>query len=329
MRRERSDAAVAMLETKMELVRLQKQLMQPVLMMPNGQMDAAMAEEHMERGGNITRALHTLTTRMLEAQDRWEEKKAAIESSRSNDFAQVLQSLKSVVAASMGGSTSAHGAAGAGGGAAGTKHAFGGASAVGGGDGGGARLQRSEFLNRQTSVITRQLNQHKYPTAAGAVASSDLARDIPGRAGGEHTARAPGTAGAHHPPNMGLQNVFWPAPPGDRRGAAHGGRAARQAEVKRVRLGAGDSISFSTPYPSPFPEGTVAGPGGRAALKPDLVSETAAMLAAGELPIKAAPLVAVSKMSGNGHEHLLLPVAGDDRSAVAGAEFRRTFTDRP
>ena len=68
MRRERSDAAVAMLATKMELVRLQKQLMQPVLMMPNGQMDAAMAEEHMDRGGNITRA-HA-TTRMLEVQDR-------------------------------------------------------------------------------------------------------------------------------------------------------------------------------------------------------------------------------------------------------------------
>ena len=233
--------------------------------------------------------------------------------------------IKSVVAASMGGSTSAHGAAGAAGGGAGTKHAFGGASAVGGGDGGGARLQRSEFLNRQTSVITRQLHQHKYPTAAGAVASSDLARDIPGRAGGEHTARAPGTAGAHHPPNMGLQNV-----PGQRRSvrkaAAVGGRAARQADVKRVRLGAGDGSRSARPTPPLSPK--ACGGAGRAALKPDLVSEIA-MLAAGELPIKAAPLLAVSKMSGNGHEHLLLPVAGDDRSAVAGAEFRRTFTDRP
>ena len=45
------------------------------------------------------------------------------------------------------------------------------------------------------------------------------------------------------------------------------------------------------------------------------------MLAAGELPIKEAPLLAVSRMSGGGHEHVLLPAA-----AVPASEFRKTFT---
>ena len=60
MRRERSDAAIAMLHTKMELLRLQKQLAQPVLM-GDPAVDGDVAEEALDHSAGVTRALHTLT----------------------------------------------------------------------------------------------------------------------------------------------------------------------------------------------------------------------------------------------------------------------------
>ena len=77
---------------------------------------------------------------MLDAQARWEEKKAQIEASRCVDFSAVLTSLKTVVAAAQAGNAPP-----------------------------AAPVPRaSEFLNRQASVITRHLQQHRYPAIAGA-----------------------------------------------------------------------------------------------------------------------------------------------------------------
>lgn len=78
LRQERSDAALAMLQTKMELVQLQKQLVQPSLT-ASTLTDGAVAEEAMNGGGGITRALHTISQRMLDAQLKWEAKKAHVE----------------------------------------------------------------------------------------------------------------------------------------------------------------------------------------------------------------------------------------------------------
>ena len=76
---------------KLHCLGADKQLTQPILMGVHGG-DAAAAEA-MDGGGGLTRALHTLTKRMLDAQEAWERKKAAIEVSRSEDFTKVLSSL--------------------------------------------------------------------------------------------------------------------------------------------------------------------------------------------------------------------------------------------
>ena len=102
MRAERSDAAVAMLETKMQLLQLQQKLTQPILRgIDGGGVDGPAAEELMNGGGPVTRALYTLTKRMLDAQSAWEMKKQRIEEARADDFAAVLTSLTHLLSAAQ------------------------------------------------------------------------------------------------------------------------------------------------------------------------------------------------------------------------------------
>ena len=245
LRRERSEAACRMLETKMQLIELQKKLTQPILLgAVDGdvlQLDGPRAEEAMNGGGRLTRALHTLTKRMLDAQTAWEEKKNAIEASRADDFSNVLTSLNSVLAAAQGRAPPSTGT---------TKP-----------------LPRTEFLNRGSSVINRQLAQKNPilfpapppPGQPGPVGGNIAAG---GSSSNQPTPRqaASGTAG-QQPTNLGLitsgisskaslasNDDKRPQPPPARKGVrATGGRTGAH-----VRSGAGEmAVGFFATQPPP------------------------------------------------------------------------------
>ena len=265
LRRERSDAAITMLQTKMELVQLQQQLTQPAVE-GDTTLDAAKAEEAMNSGGGVTRALHTLTQRMLDAQVRWEERKANIEAARSNQLSAVLKSLKNVLEASNGKPNAQA----------------------------SARVQRTEFMNRGSSVINRYLAINKNAF----VPASTSAGILPGS-----TMPTP----RNQPNNPELTPAVLPVqtplppngpPPGKRP------RAARTNGAARVKSGAGEAVVLQ-------PRGSMN------RLQADVISETAAMAQAGGL---AHPQLSLAKFTAAGHDHILF-----DNSAMQGADFRRKF----
>ena len=264
----------------------------------------------MNGGGRLTRALHTLTKRMLDAQTAWEEKKNAIEASRADDFSNVLTSLNSVLAAAQGRAPPSTGT---------TKP-----------------LPRTEFLNRGSSVINRQLAQKNPilfpapppPGQPGPVGGNIAAG---GSSSNQPTPRqaASGTAG-QQPTNLGLitsgisskaslasNDDKRPQPPPARKGVrATGGRTGAH-----VRSGAGEmAVGFFATQPPPNGQQPAGQPpvGGRVTLRPDLVSEVARFE---EGASEIGPYLAVSKMATAGHEHLLLP-GGPQQG---GAEFRKKF----
>lgn len=138
LRAERSEAMRAMLHTKMELVRLHQTLVAPKhISAGHAGLDAALLDESLDGNAGLTRAMHTLTKRMLESQERWEAKKAKIEEARARDFAHTVQALKATLAAAQGD---------------GLKPSA--PSNVG-------AFKHEEFMNRGSSVINRALALQK------------------------------------------------------------------------------------------------------------------------------------------------------------------------
>jgi hypothetical protein len=136
-----------MLHTKIELLKLQQRLAEPSanahMAISTGNLDSnalAIVEETIDSQASVLRAMHLMTERMLVAQERWEQKKAAIETARSIDFANALMSIKAVVAAATGSSPVVQVAP----------------SAL-------PSAPRPAFLNRGSSVINRALAQQKSP----------------------------------------------------------------------------------------------------------------------------------------------------------------------
>ena len=270
MRHERSDAAMAMLETKMQLLAMQQQLSQPMLTGGEraGGLTAAQAEEAMNGGGGLTRALHTLTKRMLDAQEKWERKKVAVETARADDFDHVLSSLKNVLSAAQGAPPPPP----------------------------GPPVQRTEFLNRGSSVINRQLALHKGnlfpappPTQSGGNAPSPRTR-------GSFLADATDAVVSVGPAVALTTN--------GRSGPEHEAspRRARSRAGTGVKTGAGEAIGF---FSMPPPPPTAPAYGGKLVLKADAVTELAGMARLGDANTARQPQALLNKMSGGGHEHLL------------------------
>ena len=138
LRAERSEAMRTMLHTKMELVRLHQTLVAPKhISAGHAGLDAALLDESLDGNAGLTRAMHSLTKRMLEAQERWEAKKAKIEEARARDFAHTVHALKATLAAAQGDGlkSSAPSIVGA--------------------------FKHEEFMNRGSSVINRALALQK------------------------------------------------------------------------------------------------------------------------------------------------------------------------
>ena len=278
MRKERSDAAIAMLGTKMELIRLQRQLAAPRLT-GDRELDAAVAEELMDGNGGMAQALHTLTQRMLASQEKWEAKKAAIEDARSTDFAAALESLKSVVSAAQGETQQP--------------------KLV-------AAPPTGEFLQRNSSVISRYLAQQKALMFGGGPATSKGPSAPPGSKLSPRSGPAPPLAPPSLGPGSSAISAVFPSP---RSGARTKGGAPAAAMV----AGAGEALFF--------PQPPTAAALGRLSIRADAISEVAVMAHAGALNTHSARQ-AVAKLDAVGHDHFASPL-------ISGTDYRRRFDKFP
>ena len=356
-RKERSDAAVAMLSTKMELLRLHQGLAGPSATsvghaQRHAGLEAALIDESLDGNDGVTKAMHALTKRMIDSQERWEAKKAKIEEARAKDFAHTVTALKATLEAAKGEGLRGGGQAPSAGGH--VAYSFG---------------------NRGSSVINRALAQQRLPknhyvahapnappprrdpnanplaeaaaaarlgaasALVGTIQPSPRAVGAPTPLGGaQHGAirGAEGAVGATPSPRTGTRLITMPTGSGDAAPTAPPIKAptAAPGPLSSRKAGAGTLLSPHAPHASPSPTYTSPPPMGAHApptsrrdslqhdsLRADAVTEAASMVAAGEVQPQQQPHSSVARLGdAGGHSHILFA------SPLAGDAFRKRFT---